>query len=38
MFQQKRNITEMYRRDKGAGSGGGGEGACEEDIASLLKV
>ena len=20
MFQQKRNITEMYRRDKGAGS------------------
>ena len=24
MFQQKRNITEMYQRDKGAGSGGEG--------------
>ena len=38
MFQQKRNITEMYRRDKGAGSGGEGRGACEEDLSSLLKV
>ena len=24
MFQKKRNITEMYQRDKGAGSGGEG--------------